>query len=56
MRESTQRKDGYIMVSQSKDITVEYDCHIHVSLKDCHLMTILAAFAVLLPALKHKVV
>ena len=39
------------MVSQSKDITVEYDCHIHVSLKDCHLMTLLAAFAVLLPQL-----
>ena len=42
------------MQSQSEDITVEYDCHIQVSLKDCHLMTILAAFAVLLPPLFTK--
>ncbi len=37
------------MISPSTEITVEYDWHIHVSLKDCHWMTLLAAFVVVLP-------
>jgi len=51
MSELTQRKDGSFMISPSTEITVEYDCHIHVSLKDCHWMTRLAVFAVVLTQL-----
>ena len=37
------------MTPQSTDITVEYECQFRLSLKDCRLMTLLAAFALLLP-------
>ncbi len=37
------------MTSQVKDVTVEYDCQFRITLKDGQLMTLLAAFALLLP-------
>jgi hypothetical protein len=34
---------------QGKGITIDFDCQFEVNLKDSSLMSILAAFAVLLP-------
>jgi len=39
------------MASLSTDITMEYDCQFRITLQDCHLMTLLAAFATLLSQL-----
>jgi len=39
------------MILPSTEITVEYDCHIRPSVKGAYRMTLLAAFAVVLPQL-----